>query len=101
MNSLHKLVQAKLDSAVNGLTFKLADLEVGEPSKSKKVGFRVTCDNGKPISFWSSTMEDVVEETSEGVFRVRNDVRIAETPDRFGYFGLIPADAEQGGYWKK
>lgn len=101
MNSLHKLVQAKLDSAVNGLTFKLADLEIGDPSKSGNIGFRVTCDNGKQISFWSSTMEDVVEETEVGVFRVKPKVRIAETADEFGYHGLIPADAEQGGYWKK
>jgi len=99
--SLEKLVKAKLEAAVNGLTFKLADLEIGDPTKSGNIGFRVTCDNGKKISFWSSTMEDVVEEPTEGFFKVRAKVRITDKPDEFGYHGLIPEKAEQGGYWDK
>lgn len=99
MNSLQKLVKTKLDSTVNGLTFSLADLEIGEPSKSGNIGFRVTCDNGKKVSFWSSNMENVVEETSEGNFRVLPRTRFSEE-DEFGYFGLIPENSKNGGYWK-
>jgi hypothetical protein len=100
MDSLFKLVQKLEDQSVNGLTFKIADLQVGQRSKSGNYGFRVTCANGTKVSFWASNMESCVEETSEGNFRVLPGVRMPEQADIDGYFGLIPADAEQGSYWK-
>lgn len=100
MNSLLKLVQQREAESVSGLTFTIADLQMGDRSKKGNYGFRATCANGTKISFWASNMESVVEETSEGNFSVLPGVRLPEDPDADGYFGLIPEDAEQGGYWK-
>ena len=100
MNSLLKLVQKREDESVSGLTFTVTDIQMGDRSKSGNYGFRATCANGTKISFWASSMESVVEETSEGNFRVLPGVRFPKEADKDGYFGLIPEDAEQGGYWK-
>jgi hypothetical protein len=100
MNSLSKLVQQAEAKSVDGFTFAIGALQMGARSKSGNYGFRVTCDNGTKVSFWASNMESVVEETTEGNFRVLPGVRMSQTPDADGYLGLIPEDAEQGGYWK-
>jgi len=100
MNSLLKLIQKLEEESVSGFTFKMASLQVGKKAKNKKnYGFRVTCDNGTKVSFWASNYDAVVEETSEGNFRVLPGVRISENADADGYHGLIPENAEQGGYW--
>ena len=88
------LVQKLKDQSVNGLTFTLTDLQVSGETKSGNFGFRVTCDNGKKVSFWASNMESVVEETTEGAFRVLPGVKFTKEPDEFGYYGLISADAK-------
>jgi|688.fasta_scaffold2531335_1 hypothetical protein len=100
MQTLNKLVAQREEESVSGLTFTVADLQMGDRSKSGNYGFRATCANGKKISFWASNMESIVEETSEGNFKVLPGVRFPENPDKDGFYGLIPENAEQGGYWK-
>ena len=79
------------------LTFFVKDCEFKTSEKSNNTGARVTTGGGKVITFWSSNMEDVVEliDAKTGQYCVAAGVRIAEDG------GLIPANAEKGGFWNK
>lgn len=93
--SLAMLAEQAISKATQDLTFNVANCEVGEPSSSGNVGFRVQLSNGKTVTFWSSTMDQVVEAIDDdGTYRVIIGTRFAEDG------GLIPATASQGGYWK-
>lgn len=75
------------------LTFNIADVEA-KASRTGNVGFRVTTDQGRVITFWSNLMDQVVESTDDnGGHRVIPGTRIADDG------GLIPKDASQGGFW--
>lgn len=75
-------------------TFKLEDVQV-KPSGTGNVGFRVVTSTGVTVTFWKSTMEDVVEAIDEKTFKIKPGVQIAA-----GDGGLIPASAVSGGFWK-
>jgi len=75
------------------LTFNISDVEA-KASKSGNVGFRVTTDQGRVVTFWSSNMDAVVEALDDdGNHQVIPGTRIADDG------GLIPKDASQGGFW--
>jgi hypothetical protein len=74
-------------------TFNIANVEA-KASRTGNVGFKVTTDQGRVITFWSSTMDTVVEALDDnGNFRVIPGTRMADDG------GLIPKDATQGGFW--
>ena len=74
-------------------TFNIAKVEA-KASRTGNVGFRVTTDQGRVITFWSTNMDAVVEALDDnGNFRVVPGTRIADDG------GLIPKDASQGGFW--
>lgn len=67
---LHALVEQAISQDTSTLTFNIASVET-KVSKTGKVGFRATTDQGTVITFWSSNMDQVVEPTDEeGNFRV-------------------------------
>jgi len=74
-------------------TFNIANVEA-KASRTGNVGFKVLTDQGRVITFWSSTMDTVVEALDDnGNFRVIPGTRMADDG------GLIPKDATQGGFW--
>lgn len=89
--SLNSLKEKALESA-GLLTFSIEKVEV-KPSKAGQVGFRATCDDGTVVTFWESTADQVVEETSQGRFRVLPGVDVAADG------GLIPAASKSKGFW--
>lgn len=87
--TLQKAALGQLDQ----LTFNISSVEA-KASKSGNVGFRVTTDQGRVITFWSSNMDAVVEALDDdGNHQVIPGTRIADDG------GLIPKDASQGGFW--
>ena len=89
--TLQKAALGQLDQ----LTFNISDVEA-KASKSGNVGFRVTTDQGRVVTFWSSNMDAVVEALDDdGNHQVIPGTRIADDG------GLIPKDASQGSFWSK
>jgi hypothetical protein len=87
--TLQKAALGQLDQ----LTFNISSVEA-KASKSGNVGFRVTTDQGRVVTFWSSNMDAVVEALDDdGNHQVIPGTRIADDG------GLIPKDASQGGFW--
>jgi len=87
--TLQKAALGQLDQ----LTFNISDVEA-KASISGNVGFRVTTDQGRVVTFWSSNMDAVVEALDDdGNHQVIPGTRIADDG------GLIPKDASQGGFW--
>ena len=98
-----KIATKKLDS-VTGLTFSASTIDLGELTKDgENVGLRVTCANGKKITFWESNLTSVVQDVpgTEDTLQVIPGTRISPEADDFGYFVLFPKDSKSGGYWKK
>jgi hypothetical protein len=92
--SLHLLAKQALGQ-LDTLTFNIESVEA-KASKTGNVGFRVTTDQGRVVTFWSSSMDQVVEATDDsGNFQVIPGTRIAADD------GLIPKDASQGSFWSK
>lgn len=90
--SLQLLAKQAL-SQLEQLTFNIADVEA-KASRTGNVGFRVTTDQGRVVTFWSSNMDQVVEAMDDnGGYRVIPGTRIADDG------GLIQKDASQGGFW--
>jgi len=84
---------AQASASVDTLTFNIENVEV-KMSKTGNTGFRATCDDKTVITFWSSNMDQVVEQLdNNGNYRVLPGTRVAEDG------GLIPKDASQGGFW--
>jgi hypothetical protein len=80
-------------ASVETLQFNIENVEV-RVSKTGNTGFRATCDNDTVITFWSSNMDQVVEQLdNEGNYRVLPGTRVSDDG------GLIPKDARQGGFW--
>lgn len=90
--SLHLLAKQALGQ-LDTLTFNISAVEA-KASKTGNVGFKVTTDQGRTVTFWSSNMDAVVEATDDaGNFQVIPGTRLADDG------GLIPKDASQGGFW--
>ena len=84
---------AQASAKVDTLTFNISDVEV-KMSKTGNTGFRATCSNGQTVTFWSSNMDQVVEQIDDnGNYRVIPGTRLSDDN------GLIPKDASQGGFW--
>ena len=93
--SFSELVKQAQMNSESSLTFNKADLEI-QVASNGNVGFRVTTDQGQVITFWSSNVDQVVEELDNiGNCRVLPGTGIS----RDG--GLIPADrVSTSGFWK-
>lgn len=90
--SLHLLAKQALGQ-LDTLTFNISSVEA-KASKTGNVGFRVTTDQGRVVTFWSSNMDQVVEAVDEsGNFQIIPGTRLADDG------GLIPKDSSQGGFW--
>ena len=87
--------QAQLNSE-SCLTFNKVNMEIRNAETTGNVGFRVTTDQGQVITFWSSNVDQVVEELdNNGNCRVLPGTGISKDG------GLIPADrVSTGGFWK-
>jgi hypothetical protein len=84
--SLHLLAKQALGQ-LDTLTFNISSVQA-KAFKTGNVGFRVTTDQGTVVTFWSSTMDQVVEALDDaGNFQVIPGVRLAKDDD--GSFGLI------------
>ena len=84
---------AQASASVDTLTFNIENVDV-KLSSTGNTGFRATCDNGTVITFWSSNMDQVVEQLDDnGNFRVLPGTRVADDG------GLIRKDAPKGGFW--
>jgi len=84
------------------LTFNLANAEV-RPTASGNVGFKVKTDQGKVITFWTSTADTTVKALDDaGNCQVIAGTRLAEEklPDGTIAYGLIPKDSASNGFWK-
>ena len=92
MNKLVALAQGALATLSDLQTFNIKNVEV-KPTKTGNVGYRVTTDQGKVISFWQSNMDRVIEAIDEDNFRVIPGTSFAEDG------GCIPRDAVSGGFW--
>lgn len=84
------------------LTFNLADAEC-KASASGNVGFKVKTNQGKVITFWTSTADATVKALDDaGNFQVIAGTRLAEEklPDGTIAYGLIPKESASNGFWK-
>ncbi len=87
---------SQASASVDTLTFNISNVEV-KMSSTGNCGFRATCDDGTVVTFWSSNMDEVVEQLDDnGNYRVLPGTKIS---DRDG--GLISDEkSRQGGFWK-
>lgn len=92
LTSFHVLAKQALGQ-LDTLTFNISAVEA-KASKTGNVGFKVTTDQGRTVTFWSSNMDAVIEAVDDaGNHQVIPGTRIADDG------GLIPKDASQGGFW--
>lgn len=91
---LRELGVQALKAITEELTFNLKDVEV-RASKTGNVGYRVKTDQGKVITFWDSTMDEVIVETNatRGDYAVAPGVTVTEDG------GLIPKGTQANGFW--
>jgi hypothetical protein len=75
---LHSLVEQAISQDSSILTFNISSVET-RVSKTGKVGFRATTDQGTVVTFWSSNMDQVVEPTDDnGNFRVVPGTKVSQ-----------------------
>lgn len=90
---LHALVEQAFSQDPSALTFNISSVET-RVSKTGKVGFRATTDQGTVVTFWSSNMDQVVEPTDDnGNFRVVPGTKVSPEGS------LIDKDAAKG-FWE-
>ena len=90
---LHSLLEEAISQDSGILTFNISSVET-KVSKTGKVGFRATTDQGTVITFWSSNMDQVVEPTDDnGNFRVVPGTKVSQEGS------LIDKDAAKG-FWE-
>ena len=91
---LRELGQAELKKLGGDLTFNIKNVEI-KPSKTGNVGYRATCDNGKVVTFWDTTMDEVVEEVNalKGEYAVKPLVTVTEDGS------LIAPGKGSNGFW--
>ena len=84
---LHALVEQAISQESEILTFNISSVET-KVSKTGKVGFRATTDQGTVVTFWSSNMDQLVEPTDDnGNFRVVPGTKVSQEGS------LIPKDS--------
>ena len=75
---LHSLLEEAISQDSGILTFNISSVET-KVSKTGKVGFRATTDQGTVVTFWSSNMDQVVEPTDDnGNFRVVPGTKVSQ-----------------------
>lgn len=90
---LHALVEQAISQESEILTFNISSVET-KVSKTGKVGFRATTDQGQVVTFWSSNMDQLVEPTDDnGNFRVVPGTKVSQEGS------LIPKDSAKG-FWE-
>ena len=94
MLKLQALAKEALKGLGEQLTFNIKEVEV-KPSKTGNVGYRVKTDQGKVVTFWASTMDEVIEEVNEarGEYAVKAAVTITEDGS------LIAPGKGSNGFW--
>ncbi len=93
MKGLLALADKALEQ-LGSLTFSEKAVET-KPSKNGNVGFKVTTDQGKVVTFWKSNMDTVIEVVDEakGLYKVIPGTQITEDG------ALISADSKSNGFW--
>ena len=97
MNKLKALGKLALKSLGEQLTFDINKEGTVETKASKtgNVGYRIKTDQGKVVTFWETTMDEVIEAVDEekGLYQVKAGVTITEDGS------LIAAGKSSNGFW--
>lgn len=92
---LHELGKEALKSLGETLTFSIGNVTTKPAKSGTNVGYRAECDNGKVVTFWTTTMDDCVEEldADKGLYQVKAGVTITEDGS------LIAPGKGSKGFW--
>lgn len=92
---LHELGKEALKGLGEQLTFSIGNVTTKAAKSGTNVGYRAVTDQGKVVTFWTTTMDDCVEELDaiKGLYQVKAGVTITDDGS------LIAPGKGSKGFW--